>query len=127
MATDELTKSSEGKIEGIDPVELEEWYDSLEDVLHRYGPDRTQQLLVNLRERAYLRGVMMPFLATTPYINTIPVSDQPRLSGQHRDRTADQVDHPLECDGDGRPGQQEENRRSGRRAHLDLRLLGDAV
>ncbi|HWL09070.1 MAG TPA: pyruvate dehydrogenase (acetyl-transferring), homodimeric type [Planctomicrobium sp.] len=71
----------EGAIESIDAIELEEWYESLEDVLHRYGPERTQQLLVRLRERAYHRGVMMPFLATTPYINTIPVTSQPRYPG----------------------------------------------
>ncbi len=91
MATDEVVDkmdsvakpSTEGSIESIDPTELEEWYDSLEDVLHRYGPERTQQLLVRLRERAYHRGVMMPFMATTPYINTIPVTSQPRYPGNH--------------------------------------------
>lgn len=91
MATDEVVNkmdkiaktSVEGLRESIDPVELEEWYDSLEDVLHRYGPERTQQLLVRLRERAYHRGVMIPFMATTPYVNTIPVSSQPRYPGNH--------------------------------------------
>jgi pyruvate dehydrogenase E1 component len=78
MQTDQTT---EGVVQGIDRDELEEWYESLESVLHRYGPERTQQLLVQLRERAYLRGVMMPFSATTPYINTIPVEDQPRYPG----------------------------------------------
>ena len=71
----------DGAVQGIEPEELQEWYESLEDVLHRYGPEKTQQLLVQLRERAYLRGVMMPFTATTPYINTISVEDQPRYPG----------------------------------------------
>ncbi len=71
----------DGAVQGIEPEELEEWYESLEDVLHRYGPERTQQLLAQLRERAYLRGVMMPFSVTTPYINTIPVENQPRYPG----------------------------------------------
>jgi pyruvate dehydrogenase E1 component len=71
----------DGARQGIDPSELNDWFESLEDVLHRYGPERTQQLLVNLSERAYLRGVMMPFSATTPYINTINVEDQPRYPG----------------------------------------------
>ncbi len=78
MSTDQV---SGGVVQGIDPVELEEWYDSLESVLHRYGPERTRQLLVQLRERAYVRGVTMPFLATTPYINTISLEDQPRFAG----------------------------------------------
>lgn len=81
MATDDVVKTAEGLIEGIDSVELEEWFESLEDVLHRYGPEKTQQLLVQLRERAYHRGVMMPFKATTPYVNTIPVEEQPRYPG----------------------------------------------
>jgi len=79
---DEVAKTAvEGSLEGIDPLELEEWFDSLEDVIHRYGPEKTKQLLLHLRERAYHRGVMMPFSATTPYINTIPVSEQPRYPG----------------------------------------------
>ncbi|HUG20401.1 MAG TPA: pyruvate dehydrogenase (acetyl-transferring), homodimeric type [Planctomycetaceae bacterium] len=69
------------QISGIDPAELEEWHTSLEDVLHRYGPKRLRELLVNLQERAYLRGVTMPFTANTPYINTIPVSEQTRFPG----------------------------------------------
>ena len=78
MAVEQLTR---GAVPSIEPAELEEWYESLEDILHRYGPERTQQLLVNLRERAYLRGVMMPASVTTPYINTIHVTDQPRYPG----------------------------------------------
>ncbi|MEZ6068308.1 MAG: pyruvate dehydrogenase (acetyl-transferring), homodimeric type [Planctomycetaceae bacterium] len=72
---------TDGAVQGIEQEELREWYESLEDVLHRYGPEKTQQLLVQLRERAYLRGVMMPFTATTPYINTISVEEQPRYPG----------------------------------------------
>ena len=70
-----------GSVAGIDPAELEDWFDSLEDILHRYGPERTRQLLLNLRERAYQRGVMMPFNATTPYVNTISVENEPRYPG----------------------------------------------
>ena len=78
MSVDQV---STGAVQGIDPSELDDWYESLEDVLHRYGPERTQQLLVNLRERAYQRGVMIPFSSTTPYINTISVEDEPRYPG----------------------------------------------
>ena len=58
-------------VTGIEPGELEEWYESLEDILHRYGPDRLRELLIHLQERAYQRGVTIPFTANTPYINTI--------------------------------------------------------
>ncbi len=50
MSVEQVTS---GSVPGIDPAELDDWYESLEDVLHRYGPERTQQLLVSLRERAY--------------------------------------------------------------------------
>ena len=40
-------------ISGIDAGEMQEWYDSLEDVLHRYGPERLSELLIHLQERAY--------------------------------------------------------------------------
>ena len=68
-------------VSGIAPEELEEWFESLDDVLVRYGPQRLQELLVNLQERAYLRGVTLPFTANTPYVNTIPADQQPRFPG----------------------------------------------
>jgi len=68
-------------VTGIDPEELQEWYDSLEDVLHRYGTDRLRELLIHLQERAYARGVMFPFTANTPYINTIHHSEQASFPG----------------------------------------------
>jgi pyruvate dehydrogenase E1 component len=68
-------------ISGISVDELEEWFESLDDVLHRYGPQRLQELLVNLQERAYLRGVTVPFTANTPYVNTIGPDQQPRYPG----------------------------------------------
>lgn len=66
---------------GFDPTELDEWYDSLDDLLHRYGREPVQQLLTLLQERAYQRGVHLPFTANTPYINTITTHDQPRFPG----------------------------------------------
>jgi pyruvate dehydrogenase E1 component len=68
-------------VSGIEPDELEEWYESLDDVLLRYGPQRLQELLINLQERAYLRGVTLPFTANTPYVNTISADEQPRYPG----------------------------------------------
>jgi pyruvate dehydrogenase E1 component len=68
-------------VSGIAQDELEEWFESLDDVLVRYGPQRLQELLVNLQERAYLRGVTLPFTANTPYVNTISADEQPRYPG----------------------------------------------
>ncbi|APZ91011.1 pyruvate dehydrogenase (acetyl-transferring), homodimeric type [Fuerstiella marisgermanici] len=68
-------------ISGIETDELNEWLESLEDVLHRYGPEKLGELLVHLQERAYQRGVKLPFTANTPYINTIHHSEQARFPG----------------------------------------------
>lgn len=42
-------------VSGIAPEELDDWYESLEDILHRYGPEKLRELLVHLQERAYAR------------------------------------------------------------------------
>ncbi len=65
----------------FDPAELDEWFDSLDDLLHRYGRERVQQMLTLLQERAYQCGVHLPFTANTPYINTISTQDQPPYPG----------------------------------------------
>ena len=74
-------QSVAGASSGISPEELDEWFESLEDILHRHGPEKLRQLLVQLQERAYARGVMLPFTANTPYINTIHHSEQVRYPG----------------------------------------------
>ena len=66
---------------GFDPDELDEWFDSLDDLLLRYGADKVQSMLSLLQERAFQRGVHMPFSANTPYINTIPPEDQAVFPG----------------------------------------------
>ncbi|MEO2034062.1 MAG: pyruvate dehydrogenase (acetyl-transferring), homodimeric type [Planctomycetaceae bacterium] len=68
-------------VSGIDADEMQEWYDSLDDILHRYGADKLEELLIQLQERAYQHGVHLPFTANTPYINTIHHSEQPRFPG----------------------------------------------
>ena len=66
---------------GFDSDELDEWFDSLDDLLLRYGADKVQSMLSLLQERAFQRGVHMPFSANTPYINTIPPEDQAVFPG----------------------------------------------
>jgi pyruvate dehydrogenase E1 component len=61
--------------------ELLEWLEALEAVLEEEGPQRVNSLLEGLRVRAQLAGVATPFTANTPYVNTIPVSQQPPFPG----------------------------------------------
>ena len=68
-------------INDINPVETAEWLDSLEYVLESEGPDRAEYLLGKLTDIARQRGVDLPMALNTPYINTIPVSEQSAYPG----------------------------------------------
>ena len=65
----------------LQEIENTEWRESLDYVLREQGPDRVRQLLRVLQTRAQERGVSIPFTANTPYINTIPVAQQPLYPG----------------------------------------------
>ena len=60
----------------IDPVESQEWQDAVQDVIERDGPNRAHYLLDKAVQQARAAGATLPFSATTPYQNTIPVDDQ---------------------------------------------------
>ncbi len=64
-----------------DDIETGEWLDSLDWVLENGGKERVCDLLRRLQIHAQLRGVSFPFSANTPYINTIPVAEQPPFPG----------------------------------------------
>ncbi|MEK6247366.1 MAG: pyruvate dehydrogenase (acetyl-transferring), homodimeric type [Planctomycetales bacterium] len=64
-----------------DPVETSEWIDSLKYVLENKGPERVRYLLSVLDEQAFRQGVELPFSVNTPYVNTIPVAQQPVYPG----------------------------------------------
>lgn len=65
----------------LDVTETREWVDSLDSVLRATGPDRARFLLSQLKGKAERSGVVIPFTANTPYINTIPPSRQPLFPG----------------------------------------------
>ncbi|MCA9268609.1 MAG: pyruvate dehydrogenase (acetyl-transferring), homodimeric type, partial [Planctomycetales bacterium] len=65
----------------LDPAETEEWLDSLQYVLETKGAERVRYLLSVLEHKAHLAGVELPFAANTPYINTIPATNQPAYPG----------------------------------------------
>ncbi len=70
-----------GRSTGLDRDELAEWLDSLEYVVEDHGPEAAHELLGVLASRASQRGVKPPFQRETPYINTIPRSEEPRYPG----------------------------------------------
>jgi pyruvate dehydrogenase E1 component len=62
-------------------AEIRDWLSSLDYVIDRGGPDRVLELLRRLEIRARQAGVRIPYSANTPYINTIPVEEQPPFPG----------------------------------------------
>lgn len=67
----------EGRETGRSEQDLEshredhEWLESLDYVLQEQGPDRVREMLRLLANRAFRRGISVPFVTTTPYINSI--------------------------------------------------------
>ena len=74
-----------------DPTETREWLDSLDGVIEVDGPERAHFLLEKVVDEARRRGAPVPFSASTPYLNTIPVERQPSHPGdraiEHRIRS----------------------------------------
>src|ERR1039457_2543217 len=64
-----------------DPEETQEWMESLDEVLAREGPERTQFLLRQLLGRAHQHGIPLQFASSTPYVNSIPKELQPDYPG----------------------------------------------
>ena len=56
----------------IDPVETNEWRESLNSVIENDGVPRASYLLNKVIDQAYKSGLVLPDTRTTPYINTIP-------------------------------------------------------
>lgn len=65
----------------LDPIETQEWQDALDSVIAREGVERAHFLLERMIAQSRQAGVNLPYLATTAYINTIPVEQQAALPG----------------------------------------------
>ena len=55
----------------VDPIETQEWLDSLSAVISKDGSDRARYLLKKLIDETYKEGSHKPLTRNTPYINTI--------------------------------------------------------
>ncbi len=65
----------------IDPQETGEWEEAIDVVVERDGVERAEYLLRKTIDKAYEAGVEPPDTAHTPYVNTIPVNQQPAYPG----------------------------------------------
>ncbi len=62
--------------EDTNPQETAEWTEALDQVIDEEGPDRAAYLLKRLVDHARLSGVTPPLTLGTPYVNTIPASEE---------------------------------------------------
>ena len=68
----------------IDPAETQEWIDSLDAIVAAGGRERARYLVAKLLERANEQQLGVPPTTYTPYINTIPASEQPFFPGDEQ-------------------------------------------
>jgi pyruvate dehydrogenase E1 component len=64
-----------------DPEETREWIDAIQGVLAHEGRGRAQALIESVVDAAQRDGVHVSLGLSTPYINTIPASEQPPYPG----------------------------------------------
>ena len=65
----------------IDPIETNEWIESLNSVIENDGAPRASYLLNKVIDQAYKSGLVIPDTRTTPYINTIPPEAETKSPG----------------------------------------------
>src|SRR5450631_918854 len=65
----------------IDPLETREWIEALDALIASDGAERATFLLRRLLQHARTRRVPLPQVLATPYVNTIPLAEQPPYQG----------------------------------------------
>jgi pyruvate dehydrogenase E1 component len=69
------------KLEDLDPVETQEWLESIDSVLKEHGPERAHFILERLIDYTRRSGAYLPFKPNTAYVNTIPTGREPEYPG----------------------------------------------
>ena len=62
--------------------ETREWLDALDDIVQSEGPEKASYILSKLAERLTQKGTIPSFNLTTPFRNTIPLSEEARMPGE---------------------------------------------
>ena len=66
------------RVEDVDPLETQEWLESIDSVLKAHGPERAHFLLDRLIDHTRRAGAHLPFKPNTAYVNTIsPANEKP--------------------------------------------------
>jgi pyruvate dehydrogenase E1 component len=69
------------KLQDLDPVETQEWLESIDSVLRVHGPERAHFLLERLIDYTRRSGAYLPFKPNTAYVNTIPPGQERQYPG----------------------------------------------
>lgn len=75
---------SENLKNDVDPIETQDWLESLDSLIREEGLERAQFIVEQVISQARAGGVSLPTGITTDYVNTIPVSEQPAYPGDHK-------------------------------------------
>jgi pyruvate dehydrogenase E1 component len=70
------------RTDDLDPLETQEWLESIDSVLKVHGPERAHFLLDRLIDHTRRSGAYLPFKANTAYLNTISVSQEKPYPGE---------------------------------------------
>ena len=73
--------TQQSPFEDIDPVETQEWLESIDSVMRAQGPERAHFLLEKLVDFTRRSGAYLPFKPNTAYLNTISKAQQPDYPG----------------------------------------------
>ena len=76
-----MNNGGQVRVSELESVEIQEWVESLDEVLRDGGPEVVSRILERLRAHAQSAGVATLFSANTPYTNTITVHQQPPFPG----------------------------------------------
>jgi pyruvate dehydrogenase E1 component len=69
------------KLEDLDPVETQDWLESIDSVLKLHGPERAHFILERLIDYTRRSGAYLPFKPNTAYVNTITAGREPEYPG----------------------------------------------
>jgi pyruvate dehydrogenase E1 component len=76
-----MPQTFDSQIPDRDPQETQEWHEAIADVVRVDGSARTHQLLASTLRHAGRAGAELPALLQTPYVNSIPPTQQPEYPG----------------------------------------------
>ena len=80
----------------VDPLETQDWLESLSAVISKDGNQRAHFLIKELINKAYREGANIPYTQNTPYINTIPPEAEVKSNGdQNIERRIRSLINPL--------------------------------